>query len=74
MESGFYSSNGFSGPVTFSGPISFNPDGTFQGNNNGQEFVGVLTAPGQDYFSMGIHPETIEICVDHQQRTQCIGI
>ena len=64
---GFYSGNGFSAPVTLSGNIAFNADGTFQGDNAGQGFVGVLTSPNEDYFAMGVHPETIETCIFHQQ-------
>src|SRR5258708_1512125 len=45
---GFYSGNGFSAPVTLSGTIAFNADGTFQGDNAGQGFVGVLTSPNED--------------------------
>jgi hypothetical protein len=64
---GFYSGNGFSAPVTLSGTIAFKADGTFQGDNAGQGFVGVLTSPNEDYYAMGVHPETIETCIFHQQ-------
>jgi hypothetical protein len=64
---GFYSGNGFSAPVTLSGTIAFNADGTFQGDNAGQGFVGVLTSPNEDYYAMGVHPETIETCTFRQQ-------
>jgi hypothetical protein len=66
-SSGFLSFNGLAFPFTLSGTIAYNPDGTFEGDNGGQAFVGVLTAPGQDYFAMGIHPETVETCILHQQ-------